>query len=396
MAMDDFSLERLMKSRGWTFGNTSTGQVFAQTLIFSSGGKLQGYSHPNEAAWRVKGGAVEILAQNGAVSARFDVIRSADGQVEMEGRFRLGGPGHVHYLRENGELNLPRHRTAMVVPIHDAYFIYGINLLYQSIGADYEIVFVFSSEADRRAFAEMHQPSLFLSYHAIVLDDHVSGAALNVISERKVWPTIKKFLALSQIHSHYDYILCVDAETFILRTSGWTEACADIVTKARWYGGGLTEKRVAERQIMHASSMALAPPQDHENIRLVSRNWSIYTWWWDLPVYDAKSVPGFLQWIDWSPSLHFVERLGHSIFDHITYQFYMCLYGGFTLNLVDGVAHSLEFSNADLVARVQRDVNPVRWTNAFAYSQAPGFFRENGFLAIYHIDRKTFPQFYPE
>jgi hypothetical protein len=73
----------------------------------------------------------------------------------VEGRFRLGGAGHLHYLREISAVNLLKNRTALVVPIHDAYFGYSINLLYQSIGSDYDIVFVFSTDVDRRAFGEV-------------------------------------------------------------------------------------------------------------------------------------------------------------------------------------------------------------------------------------------------
>ena len=37
------------------------------------------------------------------------------------------------------------------------------------------------------------------------------------------------FLAISLVHASYDHILCVDAETFILRPTGWTEAAAKIL-----------------------------------------------------------------------------------------------------------------------------------------------------------------------
>jgi len=391
--INDFSLEKLAKGRTWTFGNASTGDVFSPSLTLTSGGRIAGYAHPNESAWRVKGGAIEFVTQDGLVSTRFSQMKTVDGRYEVEGAFRLGGPGHTHYLKEAEDLERPKNRTALVVPIHDAYFTYGINLLYQSMGSDYDIVFVFSTDADRRAFAAMHQASFFLDYHSIVLDDHFSGSALRLVAERNVWPTVKKFLAISLVHASYDYILCVDAETFILRATGWTEAAEKIVSEARWYGGALNESHMAERQIMHASSLGLAPAAEHDKIRVLSHDWGLYTWWWDLPVYEAKSVPGFLDWIGWSPSLQFVERLGHSIFDHITYQFYTALHCGFEIKLVDSLAHSLEFSNAGVVAAVHQGVGPVRWTNAFAYAQAPGFFRSNDYLAIYHIDRKTFPQF---
>ncbi len=393
LPLDDFSLERLLKGRAWTFGNVDSKVIVSSRLILQAGGHLQGYHHQNESSWRVKSGALEFLNDDGVVSTRFDRMSESDGLYTMEGRFRLGGVQETHYLRECGDVARPANRTALVVPIHDAYFIYGINLLYQSIGSDYDIVFVFSTDADRRAFAAMHQASAFLSYHAIVLDDHFTGSAISVVAERKTWPTVKKFLALSLVYPSYDYVLCVDAETFILRPTGWTEAAQHVVAQARWYAGLLTERHAAERGIMHASSTLLAPHAELADIQAVSRNWGFYSWWWDIPVYAAASVPGFLKWIDWDTSLQFVERFSHSLYDHITYQFYMVLHGGFSFIPVEGIAHSLEFKPADMVGRVHREIDPLRWANAFAYAQDPNFFRENGYLAIYHIDRKSFPQF---
>jgi hypothetical protein len=341
----------------------------------------------------VKGGAIEFLNQNSTVSARFDKISQVDGRYRMEGRFRMGDAGSVHFLQESGETTKPENRTALVVPIHDVYFIYGINLLYQSIGSDYDIIFVFSTDADRMAFAAMHQASAFLNYHSIVLNDYFSGSAISVIAERKTWPTVKKFLALSLAYKSYDYVLCVDAETFILNPTGWTEAAKKVVAEARWYCGSLTENNLPERQIMYASSMSLTPVAEHADIQSISRNWGIYSWWWDIPVYSSESVADFLKWIEWDTSLQFVERFGHSLYDHITYQFYMALHGGFSFTAVAGITHSLEFSAASTVTRVHNEINPLKWTNAFAYSQNPGFFRQNNYLALYHIDRKTFPQF---
>lgn len=394
--LDDLALERLMKERVWTFGKVGTDEVFAPKMSFESGGWLQGYAHPNEHSWRVKGGCVEFLSQNNAVTTRFDILKSVDGRFEMEGRGRLPGDNPVHRLSECGQRKKSENRTALIVPIHDAYFVYGINFLFQSVGADYDVVFVFSTDADRLQFREMHQASPFLSYSSIVLSDYFSGSALSVVADRRTWPTVKKFLALSLTHQFYDYLLCVDAETFVLNPTGWTKASEEIVSAARWYGGGLTAAHTNERQIMYSSSVILAPAEERENISSVSGNWSIYTWWWDLPVYSAKSVPGFLEWIGWDTSLQFVERLVHSVFDHITYQFYMVLHGGFSFTLVGGVTHSLEFCNANIVSRVHQQINPMKWTNAFAYTQDPAFFKQNDYLALYHIDRKTFPQFNPD
>lgn len=395
IVLDDLALERFLKENLWDFKKGDSEEDVASQVGFKSGGWLTGYSDNHVHTWRVKAGAVELLSANGTVTSRLAVNRSADGQAEMAGPVRAHGEPGPYRLKEAGEAKRPRRRTALIVPIHDLYFHYGITLLFQSIGADYDIIFVFSTDSDRMRFREMHQASSFLEYHSIILDDHFSGSAISGIAARNVWPSLKKFLAISLSHKHYDYLLCVDAETFILKAEGWTAACENIVENKRWYGGALYEVNASERFIMHASSMLLAPTSDHEKIQAISQNWSLYTWWWDLPVYSSKSVPGFLDWIGWEPSLQFVEKLNHSIFDHITYQFYMALHEGFSFLRVNGVTHTLEFCGAKTVVDVHNQINPVRWVNALAYAQNPNFFKDNDYLAFYHIDRKSFPAYNP-
>lgn len=392
---DDLSLERLMKERLWTFGGAASDEVFASQIAFESGGWFKGYSHENEHSWRVKAGAVEFLNRQGIVTTRFDNVSRVDGKIALEGRFRSSSEVFLNKLAECGDAKKPKNRTALIVPIHDAYFIYGINLLFQSIGSDYDLVFVFSTDADRLQFREMHQASPFLNYFSVVLADYFSGSAMSVIAERRVWPTIKKFLAISLIHQHYDYLLCVDAETFILSPTGWTAASEQVFKNAQWYAGSLDANNILERHIMHSSSVALAPVADLQGMQTMSRDWTVYSWWWDIPAYSSQSVPGFLEWIGWNTSLQFVERLVHSVFDHITYQFYMALHGGFSFTLVNGVSHTMEFCSAKMVADVHQQIYPMRWTNALAYAQNPEFFKQNDYLAVYHIDRKTFPTFNP-
>lgn len=393
---DDLTLERLMKERLWSFGKQGSEGTFASEMAFESGGWLKGFSHDSEQTWRVKAGAVEFLNKNALVTARFDVLHSADGTMELTGRLRVPGDHDIYTLNEVEKLDRPKHRTALIVPIHDAHFLYGINLLFQSIGSDYDLIFVFSTDLDRRQFKEMHQASPSLDYYSIVLDDYFSGSAIAAISERRVWPSLKKFLALSLSYQHYDYLLCVDAETFIINTQGWTAACEAIIEHRRWYAGILGEHNKTERLIMNSSAVLLAPEKDLEKIQEISGNWGVYSWWWDLPVYSSQTVPGFLEWIGWERSLQFIERLTQGIFDHITYQYYMALYEGFSFVKVNGIMHTMEFCGASKFRDVHQQIHPIRWTNALAYAQDPEFFRQNNYLAFYHIDRKSFPAHNPD
>lgn len=390
---DDFALEDLIKSKSWAFANVQAGTLLAPRIVFESGGKLCGYDNPNEAGWRISDGALELLTQEGRISTRFNRHSLSDGKLVLEGQFQLCEGGAAHVLIETGDVPRVAHRTAVIIPIHQPYFKYGINFLYQAMGGDFDVVLVFSSEAERAQFATMHQASPAMTYRAIVLADHVCASALDTMAANRNWITSKKFLALWLLQKHYDYFVCVDAETFLLSPRGWEQAARQTLEAGVWHAG--TSPAPSDSAIMRHSALSMAPVADHARLAEVTQDWALYSWWWDLPVYAAAHLPGFFDWTDWSPTRASVARYGFDAFDHLVYQAYTVLHAGFHYQHVSAVSHSLEFARADVVTRVHSQVAPMRWTNAFAYAQQPEFFRDNDYLAVYHLDRLSFPQYTP-
>jgi hypothetical protein len=389
---DAFALEDLVVGKSWAFGNAQTGQLLASNIVFESGGKLVGYSNPNEADWRISDGALELLTEDeGRVSTRFDTVSRVDGQWVLEGRLRLVDAGPSHVLVGVGDVPRQRYRTALIMPIHAPDFKYGINFLFQSIGSDYDVVMVFSTDAERRDFATMHQASPALRYRSIVAADYFTASTFETMTANHNWVTTKKYLALQLLQPHYDYFYCVDSEAFILSAQGWEAAARSILSKGTWYGG--TAPAASDSDIVRHSALSMAPVADFGRLADITGNWTLFPWWWDLPVYASAHLPGFFEWIGWTPARSSVARYGFDAFDHMTYQFYTVLYEGFVFHRPEFVSHCLEFARADVVKRVHREVGPMRWANALAFAQDPEFFRSEGYLAIYHIDRKAFPQY---
>jgi hypothetical protein len=110
-------------------------------------------------------------------------------------------------------------------------------------------------------------------------------------------------------------------------------------------------------------------------------------------VYDCSHLDDFQSWIGWHDRGDFLNRLSWFAFDHVVYQAFTVLHRNFQLLRVNGHVHSLEFCGSARVRQVHEGIDQLSWVNALAYSQDPAYFRQQQFLAVYHMDRNSFPQF---
>lgn len=96
-----------LSGREWRF-RLGNGHVIAERLVLEADGRIGGYSHPNEAGWRLIDGALLFVTAGGAVSTLFDrVLRLPDGSPCFQGYFQLD-PGAekpmLHVLEPAGDL----------------------------------------------------------------------------------------------------------------------------------------------------------------------------------------------------------------------------------------------------------------------------------------------------
>ena len=72
----------------WTFSHVG-GPTVCDALTLGTDGRIEGYSHVNETAWRVDDGILLFIAADGRVSTRFDRGSLLDQRVVLEGDFLL-------------------------------------------------------------------------------------------------------------------------------------------------------------------------------------------------------------------------------------------------------------------------------------------------------------------
>ncbi|PIE65781.1 MAG: hypothetical protein CSA26_02385 [Desulfobacterales bacterium] len=100
-AVDTIKWPKRFIDKQWQFGNVEKKKVYGHNLQLIPGGKIRGYSHPNEHHWGIEDGAVVFYHSSGKPSCRFSEITKKDGKVVMSGSFLLNDTkGVSHFLRE--------------------------------------------------------------------------------------------------------------------------------------------------------------------------------------------------------------------------------------------------------------------------------------------------------
>lgn len=256
--------------------------------------------------------------------------------------------------------------VCFLIPIHPKHF----SLVYEFIKKCkiFDIFLIFSSEKDYDQF-EMKN-----GIKKIVIPE-------NVITNSIV--TYKKFWALDKVlkNSYYDYIIACDSETDVIEKNFTID---NVIKKIesffyhkRIYGGKVDDDSVIE--ICKCSANRFE--KNIDTIMKETDNFSVYTWWSDIPVYRKNDLIHFFQVVDYT-------NLEWNHFDHMIYQYYLILYHNFTIIKIDH-NWSLEGQNFSLekLEKLKKEGVDFNWIIPSAYKANKNFYENNGTFLLYHLDR---------
>ena len=205
---------------------------------------------------------------------------------------------------------------AICIPIYPPHYEYAYRFLEKTSNL-FPIYFVFSSQEDYELFERKD------IIHPLIYPVAISNGNDSIINRKKL------FALHSLQNSSYTYILILDAETDFLRESfeekRFLQAIESFFTQKRIYGKTITGSRHYRQivQIMKTCAESM-PPEVFNCILKETDNFTIYTWWSDLPLYKREDLPDFLSKLE-------AQSISWFHFDHILYSYYLLGYHNFTI-----------------------------------------------------------------
>jgi len=274
---------------------------------------------------------------------------------------------------------MSQNKCAFVIPLHPKHFMYGTGILKYTIDAD--VYFVFTTNNEKDTF-KVYNPKFDDSF-AIVLTDFINDLSVLILNNGFV--TVKKLYALSILYTKYDFIACVDSEIHFLKTEGFYEMMKDMCELKTVYGGDSTNYR-DHREIIVKTLTQVTPTANREELAKLSKNYTIYTWWSNIPVYNCAHVRPFLNWIDFK--IEFLSRFNWFVFDNMLYDYFCILFYQYKLVVVPEMQRSLEQQCSNVIENVNTNIGKLYWVNFQAFRQNSEYYLKNNFFIVYHLDRR--------
>lgn len=202
-------------------------------------------------------------------------------------------------------------KSATIITSHEPKFRYLAKLLdtfYENVEQPHDIYVVFSNEYEANIFANGYKKE----FNSLVIPQHMRGYKSIV--------NVKKIGALGTLFDKYDWIGIYDCETEYVKPVNLDELYAEIgsrnYVKAN-YGsiGGDIIKKIA----------TILGIENNERIIRETKDFSLYWWFQDIPVYDTSESYLFLEWLHTRPNIDEILNEYHC-FDFLMYSLYMIAY----------------------------------------------------------------------
>jgi hypothetical protein len=276
-------------------------------------------------------------------------------------------------------------KCAFVIPLHPKHYNYGYYILEYLFDKDVDLYFIFTDNNDKNIFLSKikHPYNINFDNKYLILSDFCN---IDIPKKTNSFVSIKKLFALSKLYTKYDYISCIDSEVhFIDKNNKYYDAMKKVVDAKIIFGGKVKDYNMGARTIIRDSLTKIINNKYHEQLRQISHDYKIFSWWSNLPVYDCKNAEHFLNWIDFNSNS--LERFSWSVFDDLLYNYYCILIHNYRLHILHNFDNSLEIGDTQLIENVDKIISKLYWVNKKAYNQNKEYYINNDFIIAFHMDR---------
>jgi len=269
--------------------------------------------------------------------------------------------------------------VVFLIPIHPPYYHYVYRLLtkLKIENIIIKVILIFSSQSDLDKFA------MKSDIESMLID--------SLPADRRSIAVYKKFYGLKQmIDRDYDYIICCDGETDIIpqhfTNENIHEKIAAIFRNKKIYAGETTGNKLI-KQINEVSASIFV---ETETLKSLTKDFSLYSFWSDLPVYRKSDLLPFFDLINYKEN---VKNISWYHFEQVMYHYYLLLRCGFELVNITPVTkrqHSLEdFGELDELSKdfLTEMGFGFSWVTKGSFLRNRDYLMTKNVFLIFHLDR---------
>lgn len=266
---------------------------------------------------------------------------------------------------------------ALIIPIHPPkfQFIYKLKKKISTINKCCDIILIFSKNSEYERFI---CKDIFKS---IILPSNYQTN--NII-------TFKKFYALNELKEKYSYYIVCDSEIDIIDVNFTHENILmkinEFYSNKKIFSGEVLSKQTGAQKITKSSSKVFKNRDDNNKLKNLTKNYRLYYWWSDLPVYKGSHLDDFFSKIN---DINF----GRNHFDHKIYLNYLVLYHNFEfINITPLIGRnfgleSYNDNNINNLEILKAHSYTFSWIVPNLFKKHKKYLKKNGSFLLYHLDR---------
>lgn len=260
---------------------------------------------------------------------------------------------------------------ALIIPIHPKHYHYIYDLI-RIIDINLDLFLVFTNQNEYESFERQDRVK------KIVIPEITTG---NIV-------TFKKYFALEQLkNTNYKYFIVCDAEITIVPENFNEKNIFSKINKIFKnkiiYAGETNDENINS---ITKNSVDLIIDKE-QKLEKITKNYKLYFWWSDLPVYKKDHLTHFFSVINYN-------NLTWYHFDHVIYTSYLLLYQKFNIVNITPILNihwSLESYNTldiDNLHKLQSNKYGFSFITKQLYDNHKEFLQQEGCFLLYHLDRQ--------
>jgi hypothetical protein len=261
----------------------------------------------------------------------------------------------------------------------------------------FDIILIISTYEDKRLLLETSYKKI---YKVICIEEYISAAFMATLNRNII--TFKKFYGLLWLVEkspiQYDYVAVVDVEINFVNIKNVPEKFQTFIDRKQLLGGSINPENPYQHtmlsiiKIVNNVVKGFFKEEDLEILKHKTKDFNLYLWFSDIPIYDMQVVPQFLKYINFSFSNYsYFATTSEFAFDYIIYAFYLLLKEGYTpIDMRDyGIQRqmSLEAAPFSTYLNVIEKINyePL-WVIGNTYREHKDYFEKSSIIMTYHAN----------